>query len=418
MSDSTVRKDSASSDERALGEAAQRLAATQALGVVLVDAGPLTAIEIRYGHDAYRQAMRKLGAAVVDALDAKLRAEAVLACGATGRSDVALFLARPSGEESFYLKTLPRTAEDLRRRLERSGPRIAYPYLRTLPSLAVGSGLVLRNPRLSAIRQVQSLLEQARADAALNAQIARRERRRRLLGVILAGKVSSVFEPIVDAKKLTVFGYEALARGPEGSEFASAAVLFSVATEEDLLFELDCLCRHKALEGAIDFPSGTKLFLNVRPMAIHDPSFQPDALKRTLDRCGLSPSDVVFEISEQESIENYEIFREARDEYGKQGFQFALDDTGAGYASLEAVMELNPEFIKVDRAFVSGINEDPARQAMVRAFQALAERMGSRLVGEGLDTLEELRTLGDMGIHFGQGWLFGKPHPLRGKEPL
>jgi EAL domain-containing protein (putative c-di-GMP-specific phosphodiesterase class I) len=122
---------------------------------------------------------------------------------------------------------------------------------------------------------------------------------------------------------------------------------------------------------------------------------------------------VVFEISEQESIDNFAIFREVRDYYGNLGFKIALDDTGAGYASLEAVMELAPDFIKVDRAFVSGIDEDPARQGLLAALQSVADRLGSRIIGEGLDTLEELETLGRLGISFGQGWLFGKPHPLR-----
>jgi len=121
----------------------------------------------------------------------------------------------------------------------------------------------------------------------------------------------------------------------------------------------------------------------------------------------------VFEISEQESIDNFELFKEVRDSYGKLGFQIALDDTGRGYSSLEAVMELQPEFIKVDRAFVTHIDEDPARQELLRALQSLAQRLGARIIGEGLDTLEELETLGRLGIPFGQGWLFGKPHPLR-----
>jgi EAL domain-containing protein (putative c-di-GMP-specific phosphodiesterase class I) len=107
------------------------------------------------------------------------------------------------------------------------------------------------------------------------------------------------------------------------------------------------------------------------------------------------------------------MFREVRDSYGKLGFQIALDDTGAGYASLEAVMELAPEFIKVDRTFVTRIDEDPARQELLRALQSLAKQLGARIIGEGLDTLEELETLGRLGISFGQGWLFGKPHPLR-----
>ena len=132
----------------------------------------------------------------------------------------------------------------------------------------------------------------------------------------------------------------------------------------------------------------------MRPTTIHDPSFRADALERTLARCQLRPTDVVFEISEQESIDNFAIFREVRDSYGKLGFQIALDDTGAGYASLESVMELAPEFIKVDRAFVTRIDEDPARQELLRALQSLAQRIGARIIGEGLDTLEELETLG------------------------
>jgi EAL domain-containing protein (putative c-di-GMP-specific phosphodiesterase class I) len=210
-----------------------------------------------------------------------------------------------------------------------------------------------------------------------------------------------------------VFGYEALARGPAGSELQSPMVLFQRATEEGLVFELDTLCRRRGLEGALDLPRGTKLFLNFRPTTIHDPSFHADSLRRTLDRCQLAPSDIVFEISEQESIDNYWLFREVRDYYGNLGFQIALDDTGAGYASLEAVMELAPEFIKVDRAFCAKIDEDPGRQHLLRALQSLADRIGARIIGEGLDTLEELETLGRIGIDFGQGWLFGKPHRLR-----
>ena len=121
----------------------------------------------------------------------------------------------------------------------------------------------------------------------------------------------------------------------------------------------------------------------------------------------------MFEISEQESIQNFEIFREVRDYYGNLGFQIALDDVGAGYSSLEAVIELRPEFIKVDRAFVKDIHEDPMRQELLRALLSVSRKIGSQIIGEGLSTLEELETLGDLDIPFGQGWLFGKPHPLR-----
>jgi EAL domain-containing protein (putative c-di-GMP-specific phosphodiesterase class I) len=396
-----------------LEELGARFSAQGALGVVRVDAAPLAQIENRYGHRAHSAALEILGQMLAGACDEVFGSPELVAAGETGRSEVTIFICRPPDDIHFFGAGLPSLALAIRQRLERHGQRVVYPYLRQAPRLAIGWSYVMRNPLVSEISQIREALEEARRDAELDSALAARELRREFMELLIAGSVRSVYEPVVDSSNFTVFGYEALVRGPEGSKFASPATLFGLAEQEGLLFELDCLCRRKGIEGAHDFPPGAKLFLNIRPTAIHDPSFQPDALTRTLDRCGLSPAHVVFEISEQESIENYQIFREARDAYGRLGFQFALDDTGAGYSSLEAVMELSPEFIKVDRAFVSGIDQDPARQNMARAFQAIARDMNARLIGEGLDTLEELQMLARLGIPFGQGWLFGKPAPLR-----
>ena len=122
----------------------------------------------------------------------------------------------------------------------------------------------------------------------------------------------------------------------------------------------------------------------------------------------------MFEISEQESIANFDIFREVRDYYGKLGFQIALDDVGAGYCEPRSGDgDPRPSSSRSTARSVAKIDEDPGRQHLLRALQSLADRIGARIIGEGLDTLEELETLGRLGIHFGQGWLFGKPHPLR-----
>jgi EAL domain-containing protein (putative c-di-GMP-specific phosphodiesterase class I) len=192
--------------------------------------------------------------------------------------------------------------------------------------------------------------------------------------------------------------------------------LFTAAEEHELVFELDCVCRESGLRGAVDFPAGTKLFLNIRPTTIHDPSFQEARLIETLERRQLAPTDVVFEISEQESIASFGAFREMRDYYRSLGFQFALDDTGTGYAGLEELLEIEPDYIKIDRAMVSGVDQDPARQDMLTALLQLAEKMGAQVIGEGLDTIEELEMLGRLGIRFGQGWLFGHPTPLRAAD--
>jgi EAL domain-containing protein (putative c-di-GMP-specific phosphodiesterase class I) len=268
------------------------------------------------------------------------------------------------------------------------------------------------------VSQVRDLLEQARADAELNLRLAARERRRDYLEILLAKRLRSVFEPIVSSSNLTVFGYEALVRGPADTPYATASALFGAAEEHDMVYELDALCCEAALQGAVDLPSNTKLFLNIRPTSLQDPRFAPEVMCERLASCGLAPAQVVFEISEQESIACYESFRRLRETYRTRGFQFALDDTGAGYASLEAVLEIAPDFIKIDRAFVRGVDEDSGRQAMFSAFREAARSVGARLIGEGLDRLEELQMLSSLGIDLGQGWLFGRPTPLRARMLL
>jgi EAL domain-containing protein (putative c-di-GMP-specific phosphodiesterase class I) len=384
-----------------------------ALGVLLVDASPLAEIERQYGARAYRQTFAALAALVTELIGDQLLVTDLLVAGESGREELAVLLFREPAEVEFYKRELGELAAVLTRGLERRGHRVGYPYTRTLPPPEVGFATALRNPLIREEAQIRAAMESARDHVELRRRIESRRRRAQLFELVIEGSLYSVYEPIVEVETRTVFGYEALARGPEGSELHSPARLFATATEQDLLFQLDCLCRQRGLDGARDLPGGAKLFLNVRPTTIHDPNFRAEALERTLARCQLSPSDVVFEISEQESIDNFEIFREVRDYYGKLGFQIALDDTGAGYASLEAVMELAPEFIKVDRAFVAGIDEDSSRQELLRALQSLAQRLGARIIGEGLDTLEELETLRHLEIPYGQGWLFGKPHPLR-----
>ena len=398
---------------RVLAEVVATFEAKPLLGAVLVDGSPIARIEEQLGHAARGTIMQQLGALVSVVANQVLGADAIVVAGETGRLEVIVLTFREGRDGRFYRDDLPNLVRAIDHALEKRGHRTVYPYARKVPVLGVGFAALVRNPFLGPDTQIRAAIEDAREDAQLKRKTVVRAQRHAFLSVLLAGRVSSVYEPIVDVATKTVYGYEALARGPAGTELHSPAVLFEAAEEHRLVFELDCLCRQSGLDGAVGLPEGTHLFLNVRPTTIHDPHFRPDAVMRTLERSGLSPRSVVFEISEKESIANFATFREIRDEYKSLGFRFALDDTGAGYASLQAVIELAPDFVKVDRSFVAGVDTDRAKQTLVRALQSVAGSIGAQLIGEGLDTLEELEMLGKLNIPFGQGWLFGKPTPLR-----
>jgi EAL domain-containing protein (putative c-di-GMP-specific phosphodiesterase class I) len=385
------------------------------LGVVSIDASALGFVEPAHGGAARAQALARLGALVHGIAEPFFADDAFVARGETGRLEIAVVVCREASDGAFFRQELPGLVRSLERGIESYGKRLVYPWAREAPLVGVGYAAALRNPFRAAETQLIATLDEAREDAALSRRVRERGRRQSFMGMLLSGGVSSVYEPIVSVASKTVYGYEALARGPEGSELHSPLVMFGTAEREGLVYELDCLCRRSGLAGATALPGDTRLFLNVRPTAIYDPQFRPDTVIRTLSASNLSPSDVVFEISEQESIGNFSAFREIRDEYRKLGFQFALDDTGAGYASLNALIELEPEFIKVDRALITHLDTDKSKQSLLRALQLVADGIGARIIGEGLDTLEELEMLGQLGIPFGQGWLFGHPTPLRAR---
>jgi len=396
-----------------LGERFERVGA---IGLVVIGAPMLSGVERKHGDGARRQCLEALRARVAEIAEERLRTDYLVCLAEPGIDEVMVVLFRSPGSAGFYRTEMPGFRNELNRAVQADAAQVFYPYLRGPFTLPAGIAVELRNPQFGVSTQLRRLVDAARRDCQYDIETARRASHHELLETILDHRIYSVYEPIVEVESKTVFGYEALARGPEGSNFHSPLALFSAAEEFELVFELDCVCRESGLRGAVDFPAGTKLFLNIRPTTIHDPAFREENLIKTLEKSDLSPSDVVFEISEQESIDSFGAFREVRDEYRRLGFQFALDDTGTGYAGLEELLEIEPDYIKIDRAMVSGVDQDPARQDVLSAVLQLADKMGAQVIGEGLDTLEELEMLGRLGIRFGQGWLFGRPTPLRATD--
>lgn len=397
----------------ALPEVCERLARTGACGVVLVDADALVDVEARCGVEAHRTVHAALGRAVDDATRGA-RGDLDLVVSAGGwRDEVAVTFFRPRDDTAFYREALPAIATGLSDHFEKNGGRLFYPHLRSAPPVHVGTAIVLHSPVAESLRLVRDGLAAARAEARFVAEQRARERRRRFTELVLAEEIEVLYEPIVNLSTREVLGYEALSRGPAGSDVRAPGPLFQRAQESGLLYEVDSVCRRQALQGARGLPAGRKLFLNCLPAAIRDPSFRGDALRRRLETMELRPQDVVFEITEQESIGNVTLFREARDHFASLGLGIAMDDMGIGYSSLARLLQLEPDYVKIDQSLVRGIDADPARQELLRSLEAVATRLGARLIGEGIETSEELAVLQGLGIPFGQGYLLGRAAPLR-----
>jgi EAL domain-containing protein (putative c-di-GMP-specific phosphodiesterase class I) len=394
-------------------EIGKALSRDGAFGLILIDGKPLEQIERSYGVKAHRRASTMLRNLVREACSPDLTESDLIVGGSATPDELAVFFFRRRSDDRFYRERLPEFVSRLQDRIASEGQKIVYPYDREAPYLPIGQATIFHNPGLGNERQILGAFDQARRDAALNGAIAQRERHKMFVDLVLAEDVAILYEPIVNLTTREILGHEALVRGPWKSELHTPNQLFQLAEETGLVFELDCLCRRTALRGARGLEAGRKLFLNCLPTAIHDPAFRGEVLRKTLEDLRLRPEDMVFEISERESIDNFAIFREARDHYKELGFQIALDDTGVAYGSLEAVMELSPDFIKVDMSLVRGIDTDPPRQELLRALHAVAGKLGGQIIAEGIETSEELATLQSLGIPYGQGYFFGRAAPLR-----
>jgi EAL domain-containing protein (putative c-di-GMP-specific phosphodiesterase class I) len=212
-----------------------------------------------------------------------------------------------------------------------------------------------------------------------------------------------VFQPIVELGHNAIVGYEALTRFTDGSD---PELMFAQAAAVGLGPELETVTLGAALAASEALPESAWLNLNASPDLIM--AGEP---LRTLLRG--SRRRLVLEVTEHTAITDYPAFRASMDALGPK-VQLAVDDAGAGFASLRHVLELHPAFVKLDRSLVAGIESDEARHAMVVGLNHFARATGCRLIAEGIETDRELAVLRALDIPLGQGYLLGRPLPVGG----
>lgn len=217
--------------------------------------------------------------------------------------------------------------------------------------------------------------------------------------------ITMAFQPIVDMRDLSVFGYEALVRGPNGE---SATDMLARVTPANR-FAFDQRCRTRAVELASQLGLDRRLSINFMPEAVFDPARGLAEMQEAARVAGIPFGRIILEASEADRRIDPLSFRAIMGEYKRQGFMTAIDDFGDGFASLSFLADFQPDYLKLDMNLIRGIDADKARQAIVAGIAKVAEMIGSRLIAEGVETAAEMRALRDLGIAEMQGFLFAAP---------
>ncbi|MGL5550195.1 MAG: GGDEF domain-containing protein [Culicoidibacterales bacterium] len=220
-----------------------------------------------------------------------------------------------------------------------------------------------------------------------------------------------VYQAIICLQLGIPMAYEALSRiENQDSKELMIHEVFNLAKNTKRLWELEYLCRQKALEKAEAKPRGTKLFLNIDPDTILNSNFKTEATLKQITKYGFEPNEIIFELSEQTEIRNQVEFKTTLKRYKSQKFQIAIDDFGSGYSGFNRIQTVHPEYIKIDISIVSQIEQDVMKQAIVESLVSLSQRIKAEVIAEGVETEAELEKLIELGVHYAQGYFIQRPN--------
>jgi len=224
-------------------------------------------------------------------------------------------------------------------------------------------------------------------------------------GQALGFDFTMALQPIVDLNSRSIWAQEALVRGLENQP---AATILSQINDENR-YRFDQTCRIKAIQVAVAAGVDSRLSINFLPNAV----YQPERCLRTTieaaEKFNFPIDKLIFEVTEGEKIQDKDHLRQIIQYYKQRGFLTAIDDFGAGYAGLNLLADFQPDIIKLDMALVQNISHDLVRISIVKGVLQVCHDLNIQVIAEGVETLEDLQVLQELGISFFQGYLFAKP---------
>ncbi|MGB6406226.1 MAG: EAL domain-containing protein [Planococcus donghaensis] len=226
--------------------------------------------------------------------------------------------------------------------------------------------------------------------------------------VIKDERIVCHYQPIVDADE-TIYAFEMLARFQnEDGSMIYPNEIFPAAKTRGRLYALDRVCRMTAVKYAAAL-NGTKAFINFIPTSIYSPEFCLRSTIALSEKLGVNPNSLVFEVVETEKVDDIDHLKKILSYYKSRGFDYALDDVGEGYSTIELLADLKPKYMKLDMQFVQDVATDTKKQEIAKKFLEKAQEIGSIPLAEGIETRQDFDWLKQLGYQLFQGYYFGKP---------
>ena len=388
------------------------------LALVYLDLGADGHVEPVHGWQAFDDLLRGFARTLASLRDGGHLSSRDVIAALSVRSDKFLLFLRGDGA-SLDPAALEARTRRLRERIVETLPAQVPAGVELPVTFDMGYAVMYRDPMLRAERSIHRALDEAMF-MAFRQRTRDEDRRAHGLDEILArGQLHTLYQPILDLKTRVVVGHEIFTHGPGGTPFEEAERLFSVAERTGRLLELERMSRARALASAkAHLAPGAKLFLNTSARALSDPDVAGAGFVRLVDASGLRHEEVVLEITERVPKEERPPYEHVLRELKALGFGIAIDDMGAGYSSLSALVTIEPDYLKFDIALVRGIDRSSIKRSLLETVVDLSTRIGAKVVAEGIEAEAELTTLRDLGVPLGQGRFLAAPVEVAVATPV
>ncbi len=381
----------------------------QEVGALVADVEPFAQVEESYGWESFDEVLRETARTLRGLLGTVLEADDLLAVDRPCGSVFSIFVALPAGEGAL----------EARERLQSKADAVGEALLAALDArfsgrlrrgagLDVGYARLLYTPQVRLERLIYRALEEAAAVATSRRGEEAALLKEQFRDILLRRRITTVFQPIVDLSTGATVAHEALSRGPAETAFERPEALFAYALRTEQVWDLETICISSSAERFAASSPGL-LFVNMETALVPDLKTRGHGILDPLLRL---PGGVVLEITERAAVRDFSQFLESVSVLRSLGFTVALDDAGSGYASLQAIAELKPSYLKISNTLVTGLARDAIKRDVVEMLVRLAARMGALTVAEGIETDEDLACVKSLGVKLGQGYRLGRPAPL------
>ncbi len=376
------------------------------LGIVFIHTDSLEEMELQYGWELVDGLLSQIPG-YLDTIASEFDPLKLLSIQRLPGDNILLLVYSPDSDQPVNHEKVSHVSSYLDEHLGEYLAKRVAPSILPFVRIFTGHSILEYHSDVRFERLLSRAINRAYVAAVSEEEKVSRDQLGQLQDLINGGEIRTFFQPILSLhNNADILGYEALSRGPEGTFFDKTDFMFSLAANHGLLPGLESLCQRSLLSTIQDSVAPRTLFVNLEPHFLEQERYNDLPL---FTDSSVNPEHVVIEITERVAITDYATVAQAMESIRRRGFRIAVDDVGSGYASLQSIAYLKPEFIKVNDKMVQGIAGDYIKQEIVKTLRDMANRFSAVLIAEGIETEEDLISLKNLQVPYGQGFLLKAP---------